>query len=123
MSTRSVSSVRVLAVWELSAGVARLSAVALCGEAGRRCCRRRSSQGPDPRMASPVGWCGGLAWTWRGIELTGRTVRAALTVAAVTVVAVLGFAGVAQAHVTVNPNAAVQGGYARVAFRVPTESD
>jgi uncharacterized protein YcnI len=35
----------------------------------------------------------------------------------------LGFAGVAQAHVTVNPREAVQGGYTRVAFRVPTESD
>jgi uncharacterized protein YcnI len=46
-----------------------------------------------------------------------------LTVGAATVVGVLGFAGVAQAHVTVNPSDAVQGGFARVAFRVPTESD
>jgi uncharacterized protein YcnI len=52
-----------------------------------------------------------------------RTLRAALTTGAATVVAVLGFAGVAQAHVTVNPSDAVQGGYTRVAFRVPTESD
>ena len=52
-----------------------------------------------------------------------RTLRAAVTVSAATVVAVLGFAGVAQAHVTVNPSDAAQGGYARVAFRVPTESD
>ncbi|MET0493543.1 MAG: YcnI family protein [Actinoplanes sp.] len=29
----------------------------------------------------------------------------------------------ASAHVTVNPNTAVQGGYAKVTFRVPTESD
>lgn len=29
----------------------------------------------------------------------------------------------AAAHVTVNPNEATQGGYARVVFRVPTESD
>jgi uncharacterized protein YcnI len=33
------------------------------------------------------------------------------------------FAGVADAHVTVNPDAATQGGYGRFAFRVPTESD
>ncbi|HEU5108334.1 MAG TPA: DUF1775 domain-containing protein, partial [Micromonosporaceae bacterium] len=29
----------------------------------------------------------------------------------------------ASAHVTVNPREATQGGYTRVAFRVPTESD
>jgi periplasmic copper chaperone A len=52
-----------------------------------------------------------------------RTLRAAVTVGAATVVAVLGFAGVAQAHVTVNPSDASQGGYTRIAFRVPTESD
>ena len=33
------------------------------------------------------------------------------------------FSGAALAHVTVNPNTATQGGYTRVAFRVPTESD
>jgi periplasmic copper chaperone A len=47
---------------------------------------------------------------------------AALGVGAV-IVGVLGFATAASAHVTVNPNSATQGGYARVAFRVPTESD
>src|SRR5436305_15298050 len=52
-----------------------------------------------------------------------RIFRATLTVGAVTTVAVLGLAGAAQAHVTVNPNSATQGGYARIAFRVPTESD
>jgi len=52
-----------------------------------------------------------------------RTLRAALTIGAATVVVVLGFAGVAAAHVSVNPSDAVQGGYARIAFRVPTESD
>jgi uncharacterized protein YcnI len=52
-----------------------------------------------------------------------RILRAALAIGAVTVVGVLGFAGVAQAHVTVNPSDAAQGGYARIAFRVPTESD
>ena len=39
------------------------------------------------------------------------------------VAAVLGVAGPASAHVTVNPNEATQGGYGRVAFRVPNESD
>jgi uncharacterized protein YcnI len=37
--------------------------------------------------------------------------------------AVLGFAAPAAAHVTVNPKEATQGGYARLAFRVPNESD
>ncbi|MEV4756965.1 YcnI family protein [Micromonospora sp. NPDC049559] len=36
---------------------------------------------------------------------------------------VLGLAAPASAHVTVNPKDATQGGYGRVAFRVPTESD
>lgn len=49
--------------------------------------------------------------------------RGLLTVALATGVAVIGFAGVAQAHVTVNPDQATQGGYTRIAFRVPTESD
>jgi uncharacterized protein YcnI len=38
-------------------------------------------------------------------------------------VGALAFGTAALAHVTVNPNAATQGGYARLAFRVPTESD
>jgi periplasmic copper chaperone A len=46
---------------------------------------------------------------------------AALSVGGVVVA--LGIAGPAFAHVTVNPNAATQGGYGRVAFRVPNESD
>ena len=52
-----------------------------------------------------------------------RTLRAALAIGAATVIGILGFAGVAQAHVTVNPSDADQGGYTRIAFRVPTESD
>ncbi|MFC8296476.1 YcnI family protein [Micromonospora orduensis] len=51
-----------------------------------------------------------------------RTATAAAALA-FTAVAVLGFAGAASAHVTVNPKEAAQGGYARVAFRVPNESD
>jgi uncharacterized protein YcnI len=51
------------------------------------------------------------------------TVRLALAGAAATAVAVLGFAGPAGAHVTINPDSAKPGGYTRVAFRVPTESD
>ncbi|GIG01944.1 YcnI family copper-binding membrane protein [Catellatospora citrea] len=46
-----------------------------------------------------------------------------LGVVAVTVLGLLAVAVPASAHVTVNPKEAVQGGYARVAFRVPNESD
>jgi uncharacterized protein YcnI len=49
--------------------------------------------------------------------------RRLLAVALATGIAVFGFAAAAQAHVTVDPNQATQGGYARIAFRVPTESD
>jgi uncharacterized protein YcnI len=42
-------------------------------------------------------------------------------VVAVSAVAVLAFAGPASAHVTVNPSSATQGGYAKLAFRVPNE--
>ncbi|MFF0370183.1 YcnI family protein [Micromonospora sp. NPDC005087] len=54
-----------------------------------------------------------------------RGTATAATALAFTAVAtaVLGFAGPASAHVTVNPKEATQGGYARVAFRVPNESD
>ncbi|MDG4759752.1 YcnI family protein [Micromonospora sp. WMMD710] len=52
-----------------------------------------------------------------------RRTATAAAVLAFTAVAVLGFAGPASAHVTVNPKEATQGGYARVAFRVPNESD
>ncbi|WP_327032625.1 YcnI family protein [Micromonospora ureilytica] len=50
------------------------------------------------------------------------TAAAALAFTAAATV-VFGFAGSASAHVTVNPKEAAQGGYARVAFRVPNESD
>ncbi|MGK5738680.1 YcnI family copper-binding membrane protein [Micromonospora sp. URMC 103] len=50
------------------------------------------------------------------------TAAAALALGAVTT-AVLGFAAPASAHVTVNPKEATQGGYGRIAFRVPNESD
>jgi uncharacterized protein YcnI len=43
--------------------------------------------------------------------------------AAVIVVATLGLATPASAHVTVNPRDATQGGYTKVAFRVPNERD
>ncbi len=52
-----------------------------------------------------------------------RTLRSAFVVTAAAALGVLGFAGAADAHVTVNPNTATQGGYARIAFRVPDESD
>ncbi len=41
----------------------------------------------------------------------------------VTMLGVLAAASPAAAHVTVNPGSETQGGYARVAFRVPNESD
>jgi len=44
-------------------------------------------------------------------------------VAAVATAIVLAVAGPACAHVTVNPNTATKGGYTKVTFRVPTESD
>ncbi|MEV4709789.1 YcnI family protein [Micromonospora sp. NPDC049374] len=47
---------------------------------------------------------------------------AALTLGAVAT-AVFGFVAPASAHVTVNPREATQGGYGRLAFRVPNESD
>ncbi|MEU4527930.1 YcnI family protein [Micromonospora ureilytica] len=53
-----------------------------------------------------------------------RTATAAAALAfTAAATAVFGFAGSASAHVTVNPKEATQGGYARVAFRVPNESD
>ncbi|MBY8872452.1 YcnI family protein [Micromonospora sp. PLK6-60] len=51
-----------------------------------------------------------------------RRTAAAFTLAAVGA-AVFGLAGAASAHVTVNPKEATQGGYGRLAFRVPNESD
>ncbi|SCF40662.1 Uncharacterized protein YcnI [Micromonospora purpureochromogenes] len=56
------------------------------------------------------------------IRLRRPATAAALALAAVTT-AVLGFAGPASAHVTVNPTEATQGSYGRFAFRVPNESD
>ncbi|MEU0154711.1 YcnI family copper-binding membrane protein [Micromonospora fulviviridis] len=56
------------------------------------------------------------------IRLRRPATAAALTLAAVAT-AVLGLAGPASAHVTVNPQEATQGGYGRFAFRVPNESD
>jgi uncharacterized protein YcnI len=55
--------------------------------------------------------------------MMSRTARAALLSLGATVTGVLVLAGPASAHVTVNPREAVQGGYAKVDFRVPNESD
>ncbi|QLQ39606.1 YcnI family protein [Micromonospora robiginosa] len=55
------------------------------------------------------------------IRLRRPATAAALTLAAAA--AVLGLAGPASAHVTVNPQEGTQGGYGRFAFRVPNESD
>ncbi|MFI7302132.1 YcnI family protein [Micromonospora aurantiaca] len=56
------------------------------------------------------------------IRLRRSATVAALTLTAVAT-AVLGVAGPASAHVTINPAEAKQGGYGRFAFRVPNESD
>ncbi|WFE38740.1 YcnI family protein [Micromonospora sp. WMMD998] len=55
------------------------------------------------------------------IRLRRPATAAALTLAAAA--AVLGLAGPASAHVTINPKEGTQGGYGRFAFRVPNESD
>jgi uncharacterized protein YcnI len=47
----------------------------------------------------------------------------AASVAAVAAVVTLAVAGHASAHVTVNPRDATQGGYTKVSFRVPNETD
>ncbi|MEQ4305552.1 YcnI family protein [Plantactinospora sp. B6F1] len=52
-----------------------------------------------------------------------RAARAAALVLGAAMIGVFGLASSASAHVTVNPREATQGGYGRVAFRVPTESD
>ncbi len=58
------------------------------------------------------------------LSRTPRAGSATLAVAAAVVVGVFAAAAApAAAHVTVNPRDAEQGGYTRVAFRVPTESD
>jgi periplasmic copper chaperone A len=49
--------------------------------------------------------------------------RRLAALAAATVAGVVALAGTASAHVTVNPKEADQGGYARLTFRVPNESD
>ncbi|MFI7609156.1 YcnI family protein [Micromonospora sp. NPDC049366] len=55
---------------------------------------------------------------------TRRSASAAAAVAlGVVATGVFGFAAPASAHVSVNPKEATQGGYTRVAFRVPNESD
>jgi periplasmic copper chaperone A len=55
--------------------------------------------------------------------MTRSPVRMTSIAAGAALVAVFAAATPAAAHVTVNPNQATQGGYARVAFRVPNESD
>ncbi|MBG0567215.1 YcnI family protein [Actinoplanes aureus] len=49
--------------------------------------------------------------------------RRAAAVSAMAAAFVLAVAGPAAAHVTVNPSTATQGGYTKVTFRVPNESD
>jgi uncharacterized protein YcnI len=56
-------------------------------------------------------------------RVTGRIACHIAATGVVCAAALLGLTGVASAHVTVNPNAATQGGYAKISFRVPTERD
>ena len=53
----------------------------------------------------------------------GRRFIGAVMAAGAIAIVVVGFAGAAQAHVTVNPSTAAPGSVARIDFRVPTESD
>jgi uncharacterized protein YcnI len=50
-----------------------------------------------------------------------RTLLRGLSLGGITAAVVLALAGPAAAHVTVNPSSATQGGYTKVAFRVPNE--
>jgi uncharacterized protein YcnI len=69
-------------------------------------------------------WAGRTRQTMRKETVVGgRVWRFAAAAGVASVVAVFGLAGAASAHVTVNPNSAAAGGYGRVAFRVPDESD
>ncbi|MBB6352060.1 YcnI family protein [Nonomuraea muscovyensis] len=54
---------------------------------------------------------------------TGRAARRAVTVLAAATAVAAGLALPALAHVTVNPGTAEQGGFTKVAFRVPNERD
>ncbi|MGH3883506.1 MAG: YcnI family protein [Pseudonocardiaceae bacterium] len=56
-------------------------------------------------------------------KISWRLGRRATVIGAVCVVVLFALAGVASAHVTVNPRTAEQGGYTKVAFRVPNERD
>jgi MYXO-CTERM domain-containing protein len=52
-----------------------------------------------------------------------RTLRVGAALTAAAVIGAIGFAGAASAHVTVNPGEATQGGFTKIAFRVPNERD
>jgi periplasmic copper chaperone A len=56
-------------------------------------------------------------------KISSRLGRRVAMVGALCAVALLTLAGVASAHVTVNPRTAEQGGFTKVAFRVPNERD
>lgn len=55
-------------------------------------------------------------------RIAGLATRAGV-VGVVSASALLGFAGIASAHVTANPHTAAQGSYTKIAFRVPNEED
>ena len=78
---------------------------------------KRAADAPETLKAGKL-----FALIW-GVVLTGGALLFPQESNTPVVVVALGIAGPAFAHVTVNPNAATQGGYGRVAFRVPNESD
>jgi uncharacterized protein YcnI len=53
----------------------------------------------------------------------GRSARIGAALASGVAVGAMAFAGVAAAHVTIDPTTATRGGYSRIVLRVPTESD
>ena len=52
-----------------------------------------------------------------------RRWRRAITTVSLTAIALVAGAGVAVAHVTVNPSEATAGGFTKLTFRVPNESE
>src|SRR3954468_1800414 len=77
-----------------------------------------------PRPTTVPGTGRIIGYERKVLQMTRPTLlkRAAVVAAAVAALT-LALAGPASAHVTVNPNTATQGGYTKVTFRVPNETD
>jgi periplasmic copper chaperone A len=62
--------------------------------------------------------------SWKVLTMTrSLLLKRSAVVAAAAGLLTLAIAGPASAHVTVNPNTATQGGYTKITFRVPNETD